>query len=248
MSLYIDITLNIIDVIVTTTLIYLFLKFLIQSEKMVFIINAIIMLSIFYLITNTLHLNIVNSLLTNVYSWGIVLIFILFPNEIKASLEKIGDIKKKNEYITGNDFIVDITECIFNMADEKIGALITFEATMPLTKYTEKAIKIDADYSYHLLYSIFTKESLIHDGAVIMKGEKIMYASTYFPIELDINIDKKYGTRHRSAISVSRETDALTIIVSEERGVVSIAYKENLYTDLEKEFVIEYLKSKLNNK
>lgn len=247
MNIYLNIFLSVLDIAIATMIIYWFLKIIVKSEKMIFILNAIILFVILFFLGNLMHLKIVTSLLSSVFSWGIVLIFILFQNEIKGTLEKLGDtnVNIRGGQENSEDFISKITSAAFSMAKEKTGALITFELAIPLTKYTEKAIKINADYSTHLLNSIFNKESPIHDGAVVIKDERIMYASTYFPIELDINLDKKYGTRHRSAISISRETDSVTLIISEERGTVSIAYKEALYADLEYDFVIEYLRNKL---
>lgn len=248
MQVYSDIFLSVLDVALATLVIYWFLKIIVQNEKMIFVINTILMVTFIYFISNILHLNVLSKLLENIYSWGIILIFIIFQTEIRAFLEKMGDInqiKKKDDM--SEDFIEDFTKTVFQMANDKIGALITFEQLIPLSNYTSKAVKLDAQYSSHLLFSIFNKESPLHDGAVVMKNETIMYASTYYPIELDINIDKKYGTRHRAAISISRETDAVTVVCSEERGTVSIAYKENLYTDLEYDFVVEYLRSKLKN-
>lgn len=249
MNIYLTILVNILDITIATLIIYAFLKIVIKSEKMLFIINAILLFALLFSLGNILHLNIVSALLSSVFSWGIVLVFILFQNEIKSTLEKVGNtnVSFSESLNNSEDFIGQITTAAFDLAKDKVGALITFEGSMPLTKYTEKAVKINGEYSHHLIDSIFNKESPLHDGAVVIKDERIMYASTYYPIELDINIDKKYGTRHRAAISISRETDAVTLIISEERGTVSIAYKEILYDDLEYDFVIEYLKGKINN-
>lgn len=246
MNIYISVLTNILDIVIATLIIYQVLKFIIKSEKMIFIINAIVLILIIYLLSLSLELNVVNSLLSNVFSWGIVLIFILFQGEIRTSLEKLGSRNSRQSYnISNSDFVDYFVEAIETLASQKIGALITFEMEMVLTEYTEKAISIDAKYSSHLLLTIFNKESPLHDGAVIMKDGRLAYASTYFPIGLDFNIDKKYGTRHRSALTISSLTDSITIVVSEETGEISIAYKGNLYTDLEHDFIIEYLNNKL---
>lgn len=246
MNIYINIFTNILDIIITTLIIYQVLKFIVKSEKMIFIINAIVLILIIYLISLSLELNVVNSLLSNVFSWGIVLIFIIFQGEIRTSLEKLGSRTGSQSYnISDDNFVEHFVEAIENLASQKIGALITFEMEMVLTEYTEKAIPLDAKYSSHLLLTIFNKESPLHDGAVIIKDGRLTHASTYFPIGLDFNIDKKYGTRHRSALTISSLTDTVTVVVSEETGGISIAYKGNLYTDLEYDFIIEYLNNKL---
>ncbi len=247
MSIYFDIFKNILDIVITTIIIYQVLKFIIKSEKMIFIVNAIILIAFVYLFALILDLNTVKGIMSNVFSWGIVLIFILFQNEIRASLEKIGSKKRKDKSQTSNDYVNQVVEAVMVLSEEKIGALITFEKEMSLSDYTEKAVSIGAYFSPHLLISMFTKESPLHDGAVIIKDKIITHASTYFPIGLELNMDKKYGTRHRSALTLSSQTDALVVIVSEENGKISIAYKGNLYTDLEEDFLIEFLKSNLEN-
>lgn len=247
MDIYYSIFKNTFDIIASAFLIYQVLNFMFKSEKLIFIINAILMITLLYYISNIMDLIILQTLLDNVFSWGIVLIFILFQNEIRGSLELLGGVKRKrgSTIINKSEFYDDFVNTVFDLSSKKIGALITFEGDIPLTKYTDNAVLLDAEYSPHLLTSIFNKESILHDGAVVIKSRKIMYASTYFPISIDVNIDKKYGTRHRSALTISSETDAITVIVSEETGAVSIAYQENLYTSLEREFVVEYLKDKL---
>ncbi len=248
MDVYFTLFKNFLDVVIATFIIYQVLHFMFKSEKLILIVNAIIMITILYFLSNVLNLTIVETILSNVFSWGIVLIFILFQDEIRSAMEKLGGLDRGGAGGSGkgSDFINNFTNTVFGMAEDKVGALITFEGTMPLTKYTENAVKLNADYSSHLLESIFNKEGVLHDGSVVIKDQKIMYASTYFPISLSVNIDNKYGTRHRSALTLSSETDALVVIVSEERGTVSIAYKENLYTDLEKVFFIEFLSDKAN--
>lgn len=248
-----DITLilrNTIDIALASIMVYLFLKMIVKSEKMVFILNAIIMLIIFYILAKFFQLQIVSSILQNIFSWGIVLIFILFQNEIRTILERFGKINKEKDNIKYDSdiFIIDFVDCIYSLAQDNIGALISFEKDYSMEKYAQKGVKLDALYSSYLLKSIFQKDSPLHDGAVILKDNKIMYSSAYYPIELDVNIDKSYGTRHRAAVSISRETDSITIVVSEETGSVSIAFKDNLYENLEKDFVVEYLTNKLKPK
>lgn len=246
MNIYYEIFKDILDILLASFLIYQLIKYFIKSEKMFFVLNAILMLFMLYIVALMLQLNVVTTLLSNVFSWGVLLIFILFQTEIRNSLEKLGKTTRRGR--TNNnqdDYLEDFVDTIFSLADDKIGALITFEMEMPMDQYTEKAISLDAKYSSHLLASIFQKESPLHDGAVIIKDGRITHASTYYPIGLDFNIDKKYGTRHRSALTISSETDSVTVIISEETGNISIAYKENLYTELERDFVVEYLSNKI---
>lgn len=242
---YYGIFIAFIDIFISSVIIYQIFKFIIKSEKMIFVINAIIMILVLYALAISLGLTIVTNLLSNIFSWWIVLVFILFQSEIKRSLEKLGDTTKKKKKTASEEFIDNFIDSLYILAADKTGALITFEMDMSLDKYTEKAIKLNAEYSQQLFLTIFNKESNIHDGAIVIKNEIITYASTYYPISLDLILDKKYGTRHRSALTISSETDSLTILVSEERGTISIAYKGNLYEELEREFVKAFLTNKL---
>lgn len=247
MNTYLSVITNLIDIIITTLLVYSFFKIIVKSEKMIFIINGIIIILSLYWVSIAINLNMVNTFLQNVFSWGIVLIFILFQDEIKGALEALGNTTRytKIGQDQTDDFIEDITDAAFLLAKKGEGALITFELSLSLTKYTEKAIKLDSDYSQALVLTIFNKESALHDGSIIVRDGKITHASAFFPIEVGMNLDKKYGTRHRAALTLSKETDAIILIVSEENRSLSIAYKENLYADLERDFIIEYLSNKL---
>ena len=114
-----------------------------------------------------------------------------------------------------------------------------------MDKYTNTAIELNSDFSKYLMISIFNKESPLHDGAVIIESEKIRFASAYYPIALDISLGKEYGTRHRAALTLSKETDSISVIVSEETGIVSVAHNNKLFTDMKKDFFIHFMNERL---
>ncbi len=236
---------NLLDILLVSLVIYFTLKLLVRSEKHTMVINAIFIIGFLYMISSVLELNTLHTIISNIYSWGLVIIVILFHQEIKDSLEKLGSFGFFYSAGESQSFIDELIEAVYEMADVKTGALITLERTSSLSKYTEKAVKIDGEFSKYLLKTIFQKDTVLHDGAVIIHDGRIAYASTYYPISLDISIGKQMGTRHRAALTISKDTDALTIIVSEETGKVSVAYKNHLYNHLERDFLKEMLTEKM---
>ncbi len=236
---------NLLDILMVSFVIYFTLKLLVRSEKHTMVINAIFIIGFLYMISSILELNTLRTIISNIYSWGVVIIVILFHQEIKDSLEKLGSFGFFYAASENQTFIDELIEAVYEMAEVKTGALITLERTSSLSKYTEKAVEIDGEFSKYLLKTIFHKDTVLHDGAVIINEGRIAYASTYYPISLDINIGKQMGTRHRAALTISKDTDALTIIVSEETGKVSVAYKNHLYNHLEREFLKEMLTEKM---
>lgn len=188
--------------------------------------------------------------------WGIfinnsiILAFILFNSFIRNLFYKIG-LYFEYLYIKYIDKILDledeeqeelpkyinrIRETSFNLASKKEGALICFEKKYSLDKYTKKSVYLDANITVELIVSLFNKNSPLHDGAVVIKDEKIKYASTYFPItENSTNTLKKtYGSRHRAAVGITERTDSVVILVSEEKGTVHIVSKGNISKSLDR--------------
>lgn len=236
---------SILDITIVAIVIYYVFKMILKNEKDTLVILGVIVLIIVYGIASIFNLRTTEMLLSNIFSWGIVIIVILFKDEIKLYLEKIGRLEPfKRTNVQEHESLVELKEVVYNLASTKTGALITIEKENTLKEYTERAIEIDAIFSPYLVESIFNKDSPLHDGAIILSGNRITYASTYFPISLDLKISKNYGTRHRAALTISRESDAVTIIISEETGHVSVAHNGKIYSDISEDFFIELLTEK----
>lgn len=234
---------SILDITLVAILVYIILKILVQSERLLTLFNVFFSYIILYFLSSFLELDTLNAILNIIASWMVVIIFILFQTEIRDALERLG---MKGSFFTSkesetNEYYDELIESLFNLGASKTGALITLERQMSLSQYTRNAIEIDATFSKQLIETIFNKETVIHDGAVIIKDGRIKYASTYYPISLDLNISKEYGTRHRAAMTLSNETDAITLIASEETGLVSFAYRGKLYSDVSKQFLKQFL-------
>jgi len=180
------------------------------------------------------------------------LILILFQKEIREFFEKnnFTDLllvfRKKNKHSYDEDHIKNLSNAVINLANKKIGAFICIEGRNSIEEYTSQAQHINAEVSASLLESIFAKHSPLHDGSVIIKDNLITYAATFFPIDVELNIDSKYGTRHRAALTISHLKDVIAIIVSEETGQISIAYEGILYSDLNFESLYLFISEKMN--
>lgn len=238
-----------LDILSVSIIIYIFAKLLSKSKKNVLILLVMLGYAVIYFIAHLLHLQTLSFLLAQVYTWGVVVLVILFQSEIRSSIEKISSF---NSLFSSNNkqedgYLVDFVEEMRFLADRKIGALVAFSMDMNLSQYTKNAISINGYFSKYLIQSIFMKDSPLHDGAVIIKDGKIECASAYFPIAIDLNIDQKFGTRHRAGLTLSRETDAIVVIVSEESGKISIAYQGQLIDDVENDFLLNFIKEKMED-
>lgn len=244
-----DILLSFLDIFSVSILIYVFIKLISKSRQNVQIITTFLFFGIIYLIAHILKLQTLSFILSQIYSWGIIVIVIIFQKEIRNSLEKIGswnDFFSNYEHVENNN-VNELAKAVFKLSSTKTGAIIVLEKDDSLDEYIEKAVGINAEFSSYLIETIFFKNTPLHDGAIIIRDNKIVCASAYFPISIDLNLEQKYGTRHRAGVTISNITDAIAIIISEETGSVSVANNGNLYENLEYDFFINLIKEKWEN-
>jgi diadenylate cyclase len=158
------------------------------------------------------------------YSSLIIIIFILFQEDIRTVLSRMGKkpFLSNTETISSKIILDEITRAAASLASKKVGALIAIERNILLHRYAESGIVIDAKISQEILMSIFHTTSPIHDGAVLILQGRLAAAGCFLPLTRDENIDPDMGTRHRAAIGLSQETDALVVVVSEEKGAISL--------------------------
>jgi uncharacterized protein (TIGR00159 family) len=181
-------------------------------------------------------------------------VIVLFQNPIRRALVRLGRNPFARLLLTPEEkkHIEEIVLAAASMASKKIGALIIIERNIGLKNYAETGILIDAYTSYDLLMNIFSPNTPLHDGAVIVGEGRIKAASTYLPLTLNPELSKEYGTRHRAGIGITEETDALAIIVSEEKGVISLTHEGKIIEDLDakglKELLLDYLETKPSRK
>lgn len=239
--------LKILDITILAILIYAMIRLLVRIEKIVMIVNVVLTFLFLNWFADFLQLATLKFVLNNILPWMVVVVVVVFQAEFRKAFETLGSLdkifsKKKNDR---SKMIEELQSVCYKLAESGTGAIITLEKNISLAEYTAKAIPLNADFSPALLEAIFLKESALHDGAVVVKEGKITHAGTFYPIALDLNVEKEFGTRHRSSITLSRETDSISLIVSEERKSVSIAYRGELYSDVIPDFFIEFLKEKI---
>jgi len=233
---------NILDVLVVWYLVYKLIQ-MVQGTKAIQLFKGVVMFIAVRFLAEIIGLNTLSWLMDQVITYGVIAAIVIFQPEIRRGLEHLGRTtffsQTKAETDQGETMVQAFDKAIQYMSKRKIGALITIERSTGLEEYIETGITLDADITGELLINIFIPNTPLHDGAVIVRNGKIAVSSAYLPLSDSNMISKEYGTRHRAAAGVSEVSDALTIVVSEETGGVSLTLNNRLYTELSQD---EYLK------
>ncbi len=221
--------------------------------------KGVIVLVAFFLIAIILDMTAIQWILENSINVLITAAVIVFHPEIRKALEQLGrrnfisnlisfdDAKDKNERYSDKT-ISEIVRAVFEMAKVKTGALIVIEKDVSLTEYERTGITLDSIISSQLLINIFEHNTPLHDGAIIVRGNRIAAATCYLPLSDNMELSKELGTRHRAGVGISEVSDSITIIVSEETGKVSIASESTLIRGIDGDFLKEYLTNSKNKK
>lgn len=239
---------NILDILVVWYLIYKLFS-LVKGTKAVQLLKGIAVIIVVRIVSSLLGLLTVSWLMDQVITYGVIAAIIIFQPEVRRGLEHLGRgalFRKTNKSERKDLAMINaFDKAIQYMAKRKIGALITIQKTTGLEEYIETGIPIDAEITGELLINIFIPNTPLHDGAVIIRDDKIAAASAYLPLSENESIPKEFGTRHRAAVGISEVSDSLTIIVSEETGDVSIAQNNYLDARLTQEQYLNVLKREL---
>lgn len=232
----VSVVFNILDVLLVWYVIYKVLT-LIKGTKAVQLLNGIFVIVLSKIATAIFGLDTLDWLLQQIIDWGFLAVIIIFQPEIRRALEQLGRGKLFQRTANQQDdeqsrLIEAMKKSVSYMAKRRIGALISIERETGLNEYIETGIKMNADISSELLINIFIPNTPLHDGAVIIQKDKISAAACYLPLSESAFISKELGTRHRAALGLSEVTDAITVIVSEETGAVSITADGNLHRNL----------------
>jgi diadenylate cyclase len=224
---------DLIDIGLVAFIIYRFLL-LMRGTRGVQMTFGIVMLLLFYWVTRFYRLTAIEWLLSNVLTYIVFAIIVLYQNEIRRGLANIGKTSFWGRHRRrADDGFEEIVLAATTLASKKIGALIVIERDIGLRNYVESGITLDAVLTYDLLVTIFSPNTPLHDGAVIVQHNRILAAGCFLPLTLDPYLSKELGTRHRAAIGITEETDAAAIIVSEETGTISLAIGGNITRDLD---------------
>lgn len=228
---------NIIDICLVWFGLYYILKNLRNNVKMTMLFKGVIILVIVKVLADWLDLFTVGLLLEYVIMWGPLALIIIFQPEIRNALEQLGktQLLGRHKVLTVSEreqLVNEIITATEYLKKNKIGALIIFERDYSLREYIDRAKKVYADINSDLLISIFFPNNPLHDGGVIIQGNKITCAGAVFPTTVDARIGKRLGTRHRAGIGITEQSDSIALIVSEETGRISVAMGGDLSYNL----------------
>jgi uncharacterized protein (TIGR00159 family) len=224
---------DLIDIALVAYITYRFLL-LMRGTRGVQMTFGIVMLLLFYWVTRFYRLTAVQWLLSNLLTYIVFAIIVLYQNEIRRGLAGIGKTSIWERHRRrGSSGFEEIILAATTLASKKIGALIVIERDIGLRNYVESGIALDALLTYDLLVTIFSPNTPLHDGAVIVQQNRILAAGCFLPLTLDPHLSKELGTRHRAAIGITEETDTVAIIVSEETGTISLAIGGKITRDLD---------------
>jgi uncharacterized protein (TIGR00159 family) len=225
---------DILDILIVAFLIYRFLLLLRGTRGAQMTIGLVVLLGC-YALTRYYRLRTLEWLFTNLFTYVVFTIIVLFQNEIRRGLAGIGKTSwfSGKRHVPDKDDFEEIILAATTLASKKIGALIVVERDIGLKNYAESGIALDAVPTYDLLVTIFSPNTPLHDGAVILQQNRIIAAGCFLPLTLDPHLSKELGTRHRAAIGITEETDAVAIIVSEETGTISASVEGKITRNLD---------------
>lgn len=225
---------KILDIIIVWFLIYQILLWA-RGTRIMDILKGVALIFVLKVFSSLIGLQTIDWLLNQIISWGVIAVIILFQPEIRKALENLGRNVFRNKKQVQNPsekLIADLEKSVQYMSKRKIGALISIEAEESLAEYISTGIQMDSFISNQLLINIFIPNTPLHDGAVIISNYRIAAASAYLPLSESMRIPKELGTRHRAAIGLGEVSDALTLIVSEETGAISIVKRDHLHRNV----------------
>lgn len=228
---------NIIDICLVWMIVYYILKNIKNNVKMTLLFKGVLVIIILKIISELAGLTTIGLMLEYVIMYGPLALIIIFQPEIRGVLEHLGrsQLLGRHKVLTVDErekLVYEVIQAVDYLRKSRIGALIVLERDVSLSDYIERAKPLYADLTNELLISIFFPNNPLHDGAVIIQGNRISCAGAVFPTSNSLSVNKRLGTRHRAALGIAEETDAISIIVSEETGRVSIAVKGELFYNL----------------
>ncbi len=219
-----------------------------EGTRAFHVLKGIMYLLVVFVLAQILHLETLSWLLTKFFGLSIIAFLIIFQPELRHGLARLGQQHLFSPTLEESEMVAlieEITSAIYKLSRKKVGCLIAIERETKLKTYLESGLLIDAKASSEILQSIFTTASPLHDGGVIIQGERIVAASCLFPLSDNQNFSKLIGTRHRAALGLTEQTDAVVIMVSEETAEISVALEGGFVPIANRERLVALLKDLL---
>ena len=232
---------DIVEILIISFLVYQIMTW-IKNTKAWFLMKGIGIILIFILLAIIFEMNTILWIVENVLSIAVIAVVVVLQPELRRALEELGRKKffaslmpfdKVQTERFSDKTVNDLVKASFEMGKVKTGALMVIEQNVKLTEYERTGIEVDGLISSQLLINIFEHNTPLHDGAVIIRDNRVLAATCYLPLTDRIDLNKALGTRHRAAVGISEVSDSMTIVVSEETGEISIAYGGTLYRNLD---------------
>ena len=231
---------DLIDIFLVATMLYYIYRLMRESRSLNVFIGILVFVITWLFVSRIVQMKLLGSILDKLVSVGVIVLIVLFQDEIRKFLYNLGAhqrVKAIKRFFNKKELdkeagrretmvmVIPIVMAVINMSKGKVGALIIVEREMSLDDIVATGDNIDANINQQLIENIFFKNAPLHDGAMIIKGKRIRAAGCILPVSHDLSIPKELGLRHRAAMGISQETDALAIVVSEETGGISVAIK-----------------------
>ncbi len=248
---------DILEILIISFLIYQIMVW-IRNTKAWSLLKGVFIIMVFILIAAVMEMNTIIWITKNVFSLAITAVIVVLQPELRKALETLGkknilsnlftlDTNRVDSGLFSDKTIREITKACVEMAKVRTGALIVVQQNDSLSEYTRTGIEVDGIITSQLLINIFEHNTPLHDGAVVVHGDRVISATCYLPLSDNMELSKNLGTRHRAGVGISEATDSLTVIVSEETGNISVAYKGELFRGLTGE-ELEVQLEKIQNK
>ena len=240
----------IVEILILWFVIYQIILFF-EGTRAKNVLRGIVVLLVSFFVFQKLGLTVLNWLLSKLIGISVIAMLIIFQPEIRQGLARLGQrnvftLLFREEEL---DYMLkQIIKAAENLSKSKIGAMIVIEKNDSLSAYIESGVIIDSLVSSDLIQTIFTPTSLLHDGGIVIKHGRVVAAGCLFPLTQDPDLSRIFGTRHRAALGLSEETDAMIIVVSEERRDITLVYRGRLYRDLSQEEILIKIKEIINLK
>jgi uncharacterized protein (TIGR00159 family) len=223
-----------LDILLLAVLIYSGINLIRGTRAVPMLIGLGVVYGVYFL-SAELEIYTINALLRNLLGWSLVFVFIVFQNDIRRALTQVGTgpLFSPGERIAQSQAVEELVKGVTAMASRRVGALIVLQNEVGLNEYIEVGTRLEAQVSKELVTSIFTPGSPIHDGALIIQQGRITAAGCFLPLTTNPAVSKTLGTRHRAAIGLTEETDAVAIVVSEEDGKISLVREGKITRDVD---------------
>ena len=236
---------DVVEVLVIAVLVYYILVW-VKNTRAWSLLKGVVVILLFFVFAAIFNMTTILWIAENTLNIGLIALVIIFQPELRKALENLGtknifgrlfNVGRENNEKFSDKTIDELVKASFAMGKVKTGALIVIEDSVMLDEYVRTGIDVDALVTSQLLINIFEKNTPLHDGAIIVRGDRVVAATCYLPLSDNLSLSKDLGTRHRAAVGISEVSDSLTIIVSEETGRVSIATKGHIFHDVDQDFV-----------